>query len=216
MMVCPSCSRSFVSSDNAVRLCDGHNYCIRCLAQRAPELAKNPDGHQSITIADDYYSRRTIAIRTAFYVIVSTPLFTAVFLLAALDLVADGKGTIVEAIFVPPLLSISLNAFVYVLFLGSGLLFIRNPHSKLMITDGAVSYAVRNKPRMAGRWEDFLFRVHSWNAEPRLPWRTPILVLIYRKNGFAQRKVGKVALSYEMYKRWLGLLAMTDCRRTDR
>ncbi len=214
MMVCPSCSCSIASPDDAVLLCDGHDYCVSCLTQRAPELAKNPNGNHSLTIADDYYSRRTIALRTAFYFIISTPLFTAVFLCAGLDLVADGKGTILEAMIVPLLLSITLNAFVYVLFLGSGLLLIRNPHSNLTIAEGAVTYTVRNKQRMAGRWEDFLFRVHSWNADPRLPWRTPILVLIYCKDGFARRKMATVALSEDMYKRWLGLLAITIGRRT--
>jgi len=140
-------------------------------------------------------------------------LFTAVFLCAGIDLVAEGKGTILEAMIVPPLLSFSLNAFVYVLCLASGLLLIRNPHSNLTIADGAVSYTVRNKPRMAGRWDDFSFRVYSWNAEPRLPGRTPILVLIYCKDGFARRKMATVALSDEMYKRWLGLLAITTGRR---
>ena len=192
-----------------MRLCDGHDYCANCLEQRAPALAKDAKGNQSLTISDDYYSRRTIALRTAFYSVVSTLMFTTVFFCVGLDLVAHGKGTVLEAIIMPPLLSFAGNALIYVLFVACGLLMVRNPHSNLIIANGAVSYSVRNKSRMAGRWEDFLFRVYPWNADPRLPWRTPILVLVYCKDGFARRKMATVALSEEMYDRWRGLLAIT-------
>ncbi len=212
MIVCRSCSCSVPSAD-AVRVCDGHDYCLNCLKQKAPALADDLKGHDSLTIVDDYYSRRTIALRTAFYSAISTPLFTIVFLCAGLDMVANGKGTILEAIAIPPLLSIALNLIVYVLFVGSRLLFVRNPHGNLNVANGSVSYSVRDKARMAGRWEDFLFRVYPWNADPRLPWRTPILVLIYRKDGFVRRKLATVALSQEMYNRWKGLLALTAAQQ---
>jgi len=181
--------------------------------QQAPAFAKDLKGHHSLTIVDDYYSRRTIALKTALYFAISTPLFTIMYLCAGLDLAANGKGTILEAIVVPPLLSIALNSVVYVLFVGSGLLMLRNPHSNLTIANGAVMYTVRDKLRMAGRWEDFSFRVYTWNADPRLPWRTPILVLVYRKDGFLRRKMATMALSQEMYNRWTGLLALTAAQQ---
>jgi hypothetical protein len=196
-----------------VRLCDGHDYCANCLERWAPALAKDPKGNGSLTISDAYYSRRTIALRTAFYFVISTPAFTTVFFCAGLDLVANGKGTILEAIVAPPLLSIALNAFVYVLFVVGGLLMVRNPHISLTIANGAVSYSVRGKPRIVGRWDDFSFRVYPWNADPRLPWRTPILVLVYCKDGFAWRKMATVALTEETYNRWRGLLAITTAHK---
>ena len=196
-------------SANAVRVCDGRDYCVSCVKQKTSELAENLKARDALTIVDDYYSRRTIALKTLVYLAISTPLFTGVFLCAGLDLAANGKGTILEAIVVAPLLSVALNLFVYALFVGSGWLLVRNPHGKLTVANGAVTYVEREQQRMAGRWDDFLFRVHTWNADPRLPWRTPILVLVYRKDGLLRRRMVTIALSQEMYNRLTGLLALT-------
>lgn len=167
MTDCARCSGTVEDSDS-LRLWNGRDYCSSCTKEVSPELLDDADIGAPLVVVDRYRSRRTIAVNLLLYASIPTVVFVAVFHLAGLDMVSEGKLSPIEAILLAVALSVGLNALVYfVAFIFAA--FPKPSEQRLEVFDGTASYTVENMQAISGNWDDFVFHVHLWNSGPRLP-----------------------------------------------
>lgn len=205
-LTCHKCKASLLSSD-AVHLWDGKDYCRNCVEAAGLGSADCATHTKSLIVFDDAFSHRTAAIKLAVYAAICAVPFLFAFTVASIDLFSEGKLTFAEAIVFPPLLAVGSISLVFLLFFGVNAV-VGPSRRQLVLSEGLVTYTRGDETCMSGQWEDFYFRIFAWNGELRLPWRTPILFVEYRKEGFLARRRATLALTPEMHRRWKALIVL--------